>query len=187
MLGTIFDKLDARQLRLLGGGCLLLLVAALFSYVLLPPIKTYRQALVTARSLEQAAALGPDVSAEVARIEGDVAALEKRLYGDMGNLPSKQLEAFVVGRLQAISWRNNVELLSVEPRAGETIQNFEESLFQVELGGDYFDLFSWLEAVKSELGFVVIKEYEMRPIEESAENPKLAVRLMIASYRVVQA
>lgn len=179
------DKLDARQLRLLVGGTLVLLVTALFAYVLLPPIKAYRKDVAALGVLEQAASSGSEVTAELERLTTEVAALEKRLYGDMGNLPDNQLEAFVVGRLQAISWLNNIELLGVEPRAGETLPSFEESLFQVELSGEYADLFNWLEALKTELGFIVIKEYEMQPQEDVAHNPELTARLTIASYRVL--
>jgi type II secretory pathway component PulM len=185
MFAAALDKLDSRQQRLLVAGSGALLIVALFSYVLLPQIRAYRKEVAIVRVLEQAGSSAGEVTAELERLTTEVAALEKRLYGDMGNLPDNQLESFVVGRLQAISWLNNVELLGVEPRAGETLQSFEESLFQVELSGNYADLFNWLEALKKELGFIVIKEYEMRPVENVASNPELAARLTVASYRVV--
>jgi type IV pilus assembly PilO-like protein len=187
MLSAALDRLDRRQLRLLGAGVFILLTAILFTYVLWPPIKTYGEERAAMHVLEQAVLQGQDVSSQLERTVAEVAALDKQLHGDMANLPENQFEAFVVGRLQTISWRNNVELLRVEPNAaGETIQMFRESLFDVELSGDYFDLFAWLNDIRQELGFVVIEEYEMRTIEEVAENPRLAVHVTIASYRVAQ-
>ena len=186
MFAQYFDKLDARQRRLLVGGGFLLLFALLFTYVLLPPAKIYRQELAALRMLEEAIAQEPEIGQQLENLASEVDALDRELNGDTANLPENQLEAFIVGRLQAVSWRNDVELLSVEPRAGETIQMFMESLFEVELSGDYFDLFEWLGDIREELGFVVIKNYEMRPSEDVAENPELAVRLTIASYRVIE-
>jgi type II secretory pathway component PulM len=183
MLADLPSRLDARQQRLLMGGGLVLSAAVLFSYVLLPPLKAYRSALEAREVLELSASQGQAVSQQLAGLQAEVEAVRRELHGDMANLPEKQLESFVIGRLQGISWRNNVELMSVEPAAGETVQMFSESLFKVTLSGDYFDLYGWLQDINTELGFVVIKEYEMRPLEDVPTNPRLAVNLTIASYR----
>ena len=184
MFEELINKLDARQQRLLVGGGLAMLVAVLFSYILLPQIKLYRQGLESRGVLEAAARQGQEVSLQLANLSTQVEDLNKQLHGDMANLPDQQLEAFVIGRLQGISWRNNVELLSIEPDTGESVQMFNESLFNVALSGDYRDLYAWLGNINEELGFVVIKEYEMQPVEDVAEDPRLAVNLTIASYRV---
>ena len=184
MFEQLISRLDARQQRLLVGGGLAMLVAALFSYVLLPPIKAYRQGLESKAVLEAAAQHGQEVSLQLENLRADVERLKRQLHGDMANLPEQQLEAFVIGRLQGISWRNNVELLSIEPESGESVEMFNESLFNVALSGDYRDLYAWLGNINEELGFVVIKEYEMQPMEDVAEDPRLSVELTIASYRV---
>jgi hypothetical protein len=100
-------------------------------------------------------------------------------------LPDKQLEAFVIGRLQGISWRNHVELRGVKPGKGEVVRIFREVLFDVEVSGDYFDLFAWLQELRRELGFVVVKQFAIRPLERDKENPRLSVKLSIVSYRRV--
>ena len=186
MFQELLDKLDLRQQQLLAGGSLLLLAALLFSYVLLPEIKVYRASLGSRTVLEDIAGQGQAVSQQLENLAAEVEALEKQLHGDMANLPEKQLESFVIGRLQAISWRSNVELVSIEPSAGETIDVFQESLFKVEVSGAYFDLFDWLGEISGDLGFVVIKEYAMRPTEDVAKDPNLVVNLTIASYRLTE-
>jgi hypothetical protein len=106
----------------------------------------------------------------------------------MANLPMKQMEAFIIGRLQSISWRNDVQLVGVEPADGGLAGEFSELLFDVELHGRYLDMFAWLESTKEELGFVVIKQFEMTPISQAgAEEPELRVNLTMASYRRVEA
>jgi hypothetical protein len=109
--------------------------------------------------------------------------LSRTLHGDMANLPDKQLEAFIIERLQEISWRNQVELVSVKPRRGQVVPLFREVLFDVEITGDYFDLFAWLQSLAKELGFVVVKQYVIRPIDSDKESPRLSVNLTIVSYR----
>ena len=184
MYQELLDKLDVRQQALLAGGVLLLIVVAIFSYILLPQIKAYRAGLEARAVLDGVAEQGLAVSQQLESLGLELEALQKELHGDTANLPEEQLESFVIGRLQAISWRNNVELMSIEPGSGGTIQDFSESLFRVELAGRYRDLYRWIGDLNDELGFVVIKEHRMRPIEDVATDPSLLVSLAIASYRL---
>ena len=180
------DQLDERQQRLAGGGTLLLLVTALFIYVLLPQLKAYKTAADSRAVLVSAASEGREVGAQLESLRLEVTDLQKQLHGDMANLPPEEMEAYIIGRLQDVSWRNDVELVSVKPGAGERVQIFTESLFQVELVGSYFDLYAWLGDVAEELGFVVVKEYEMKPQQDVPEDPVLNVRLTLESYRVAR-
>ena len=182
-LASQLDRLDHRQLHLLGLGGLLLLGAALVVYGVLPNVKAYRAATETRDVLRQANVAGGSIKEQLTELRQDIARLETQLHGDTANLPEKQLEAFVIGRLQSISWDNRVELVGVQPGQGEQIQTFNENLFEIELTGSYGGLFAWLRDVAAQLGFVVIKEYEMRPAEAVAENPRLHVELTLASYR----
>lgn len=186
MLQALLDKLDARQRSLLAGGGFLLLIAAIFSYILLPPIKAYRSGLEARTLLSSVVAQGLAVAQQIETLDTELASLRKELHGDTANLPEQQLESFVIGRLQTISWRNNIELMSIEPGPGGIVKDFRESLFRVELAGKYRDLFTWIDELNDELGFVVIKEHRMRPVEDVATDPQLRVDLSIASYRLVR-
>ena len=183
---TFLDQLDDRQQRLLGVGTLVLLITALFIYVLLPQLKAYTKAADARAVLVSAAQEGREVGAQLESLRTEVADLQKQLHGDMANLPPEEMEAYIIGRLQDVSWRNDVELVSVKPGSGERVQIFVESLFQVELVGDYFNLYAWLGDVAKELGFVVVKEYEMKPQQNVPDDPILNVRLTLASYRVAR-
>lgn len=163
-----------------------LLATALVMYLVLPQVKNYRTATENRQVLRKAAQAGEAVSAQLETLKAEIEGLQRRLHGDTANLPEKQLESFVIGRLQSISWTNEVELEVVEPRIGETVEMFRENLFEIELTGSYRGLFKWLADVGDELGFVVIKEYEMRPAENEAVDPRLRVALTLASYRVAE-
>ena len=94
---------------------------------------------------------------------------------------------FVIGRLQKVSWATEVELISVQPGSGKQVQNFRESLFEVKLNAHYHDFFEWLQTVNDELGYIVVKKFEIRPDEQDAlDNPELSLQLTLVSYRMVQ-
>lgn len=180
---AILERFSARDLKLIFGGIVLLEAVALITYALWPQLQTYRAAFTSRATLEQVVARDSSLDAELTRLEQRVQTLQRKLQGDTADLPAKEVEAYIIGRLQRISWRNEVELVGVSPKQGEEIQSFKELLFEVELAGDYFDLFAWLEDAGGELGFVVVKKYEMAPIEQGKAPPRLGVKLTMALYR----
>jgi Tfp pilus assembly protein PilO len=160
-----------------------ILLAPVSTYIVWPEFTKLRSVSASRDALVATAANEGELSAELDKLRSNVQTLERRLHGDMANLPPKEVEAYIIGRLQAISWRNRVELVGVEPGTGEVIEAFREMLFTVRLAGDYFDLYNWLRDLGEELGFVVIKRYQVSPIDRSEQTPRLAAELTIASYR----
>lgn len=182
-MDALLARMEPRTLVLGMVSIALLLATALFSYVLMPELKAYRKSNNDRKVLERVTESGEALKQEVGALKEEVEILSRTLHGDMANLPDKQLEAFIIERLQGISWRNQVELVSVKPRRGQVVQIFREMLFDVEITGDYFDLFDWLQSLAKELGFVVVKQYVIRPIDSDKESPRLSVNLTIVSYR----
>ena len=176
------EQVEPRSLALAGSGVLLLLATALFFNGLMPKIKILHELSTTQDILLQAAS-SVDPGADLSRLREEVTALNKKLHGDTANRPVKEMESFVIGRLQRISWQNNVELGGVVPKEGEDFQSFLEILFEVELTGDYFDLFSWIKDVGEQLGFVVVKRYLMEPVATDDGETLLHVKLSMAVYR----
>jgi hypothetical protein len=171
------------QLRLGSFGIVAIVVSIMLFYVALPQWRAYGSARILVTTLEQGMADGIDLDAQLGVLAVDVEKLEHTLHGDTSNLPLKQVEAFVIGRLQTISWKNHVELVGVKPHAGTQKGPFRELLFDLELRGDYFDCFAWLQDISSELGFIVVKQFEMSPIAGDGDEPLLRVKLTMASYR----
>lgn len=183
---ALLQNIDLRQLRmiLLGAGIVLLaLIAVTF---VLPPVKAYRSEMRVVSALEQASESGAELEAHLRERNAEIEDLRFRLHGDMANLPVKQVESFIIGRLQKISWQNDVDLISVRPADGEQVQIFREILFNVQLTGSYEDLYRWLWEARNELGFVVVKEYGLTRRNSDDENPLLMADLSLASYRVAK-
>ena len=182
-VAALIARLDERQfvLQLAAGG--LILIALATSFVMLPQLKAYRSASAVLNELPQppldAALVGSMLNERQAAIDERA----RRLHGDMANLPAREIEAFVIDRLQRIAWQHEVTLEGVTPADGESVDSFRELLFRLQLTGRYADLYAWLQELRSELGFVVIKEYSMQRRGDEIDDPLLGVEVTIASYR----
>lgn len=168
-------------------GVVFLILAVEVTYLLWPQVKSYRNLYTSHEVLQQAVSNSESLSKQLEKINADVENLSRQLHGDMAQLPEKQMESFVIGRLQKVSWDTDVELVSVQPGNGNQVQNFRESLFEVKLTAGYHDFFKWLQIINLELGYIVVKKFEISPDErEILKNPKLSLLLTLVSYRMEQ-
>ena len=179
------QTVDPRQLRLIGYGTATLIVVAIVMYLILPQWRIYQATSQSLNIMRTNIAAGAGLDAQLEALRFDVNELERTLNGDASNLPAKQMEAFVIGRLQTISWRNRLKLVSVQPSEGQPIDQFRELVFDVELSGNYFAMFDWLADISEELGFIVVKRFDIETksrnrIEDAAD---LSVKLTMAAYR----
>ncbi len=179
----LLQQTEPRTLLLIMVSVTLLVIAALGSYIIWPEVRDYRQSLNTLAVLEEVTSRGDTLEQEMKVLQHAVAALDHQLHGDMVNLPDNQMESFIIGRLQGISWRNNVDLLRVTPGNGSVVRMFEEVLFDVIVSGDYFDIYNWMQDLSEELGFVVVKQFDMRPAAGSKGGERLQANFTIVSYR----
>ena len=182
---ALLQKTEPKVLMLSMGGIVLLLAVGLFYSLVWPQVKEYRAGVSARGTLETVAKTSDRLELLLKTVDQQVESLGRQLHGDMMNLPDKQLEGFIIGRLQEISWRHQVELVGVRPSKGNIVRIFQELLFDVEVSGDYFELFDWLREIGKELGFVVIKQYSIRPLDPNESQPRLSVKLTMVSYRKV--
>lgn len=178
----VIGRYDRKELGLIIALIFFSISALAFTYVVFPKIKTYRATAQIETTLSKVVENGDLLDNQLSQLDRDVASLQRRLHGDMASLPEKEIESYVIGKLQRLSWKNDVQLIGIEPSVGETIESFRELLFRVNLSGDYHDMYQWLQDVSDELGFVLIKQYEMRPIDGSSLQPNLSVKLTMATY-----
>ena len=184
-MAGFLEQVELRTLRPMLIAVVLLLVTVQVMYLLWPQIKRFNVTNDNYELLERAISSSDDLQQNLASTESDVQSLEHRLHGDMAGLPVRQMESYIIGRLQKVSWATNVELVSVKPGAGKKVQIFQESLFDVELNARYLDFFGWLQNIGRELGFIVIKKYTIEPKSSVLFDPVLKITLTMVSYRVV--
>ncbi len=185
-MDELLKKASLRELRLLLLGIGAVITVGLLSATVIPNVKALAAAQRTVASLAQASRDGGELDRHLREQHAAIEELKRRLHGDMANLPVRQIESFIIGRLQRVSWNNDVVLLSVEPAIGERVQIFQEMLFKVQLIGQYNDLYRWLWHLRDELGYVVVKEYSLRRRDNGDERPQLLAELSLASYRAVR-
>ena len=178
-------SLGFRETRLLVFGLVAISIVLPLMTLIVPQAKKLKKATTAVSALESVSFDGDKLTDALADAERANDDLRFQLYGDMAGMPANQIEAFVIGRLQEISWAADVELRSVEPAAGELVQIFEESLFRIEIVGQYENLYDWLWKVRHELGYVVVKHYDLRRVDNEDEDPELLAKLSLASYRAV--
>ncbi len=178
------DNVEPRVLRLAVYCTILIVVAALVSRSTVPDIKNYLRIAHAHSVLMKAARNETGLAGEISNIRQEVGALEARVSGDMASLPEQQMESFIIDRLQAISWRNNIELGALTPSSGTGTKEYREMLFQVELSGSYFQMVDWLGDLASELGFVVVREQQITLKQSGTRKPELVARLSLAAYRL---
>ena len=179
-------QISLRELRLLLLGIGAVVTVAVSVSIIVPNAKALHAASGTVRVLEEAAQDGAELEQHLQDQHARIEELKYRLHGDMANLPVQQIEAYIIGRLQRVSWNNDVELVSVEPATGDRVQMFQEMLFNVQLVGQYSDLYRWLWEARADLGYVVVKEYSLRRQDNVDDQPQLVADLSLASYRAIE-
>ena len=111
--------------------------------------------------------------------------LRARIYGDIVRLPVSEMEAYIMGKLQQVSWNHKIELRGVTPREGDEIDIFQGFVFEIQMYAGFFDLVNWLGEIQHDLGFAVLESFTLTADNPDEVDPKLDVRVIITSYRAV--
>ena len=184
------DYLENADTRVIALGLVTIVVLVLaiqFLYLLLPQYKTWQQLEASYSVLQQAADSQLNLEGQLQQADQEINELSFELHGDMGDLPENQMESYIVGRLQRISWESNVELMSVIPGNGERLQQFQETLFDVQVQGQYFDFYNWLQEVHRQLGYIVVRKFDISRLGNPADKqPTLQINLTLVAYRLVK-
>jgi Tfp pilus assembly protein PilO len=181
------ETAQPRVVALILAAILLLTIVLQASYLLWPQLRRFQTISESHNVLREAVTGSEDLNLQLTSARAELARLGRQLHGDMAGLPVNQVESYIIGRLQKVSWDTGVELISVRPGRGQQVQMFQENLFEVEIVAGYFDFFTWLQTIGHELGFIVVQQYEIRPMGKELAQPKLKINLTMVSYQMVQA
>ena len=121
--------------------------------------------------------------AQIAGLIDQIEGLKMQLYGEGGKgaqRPVSQMTSYVIGRLDQLSSRHGVQLESVRPGERGQVLSFAEVPFDVEVTGEYFDLFAWLLDAEQALRPMIVKQFHLRP---ASGADGLQMKLRVVSYR----
>ena len=182
MMQKIFNQINQKTLILILTSVFFLMITTSSVYTVWPQIKDIKSGWLIRDELRKTANNKDEMDEQQAKLAQKIEELKRDLKGEMANLPGKKIESYIIGKLQSISWDHEINLLGVKPAKGNEIQMFQEILFNVQLSGDYFGLYKWLQDLREQIGFIVIKNIEIKHINESNAGAPLLMRLTIASY-----
>ena len=185
-MSQLLNQINQKTLFLMLLGFTLLMLATSSVYGILPQVKEMKSGLLKRTELQELVENKDHLDVQKVSLVESINKLKRDLRGDMANLPEKKIEAFIIGELQNISWSYEIDLIGVKPVKGSEIQMFQEILFKVQLSGDYFDLYSWLQKLRSQLGFIVIKDLELSSLNNNDVDSLLLMKLTIASYKSME-
>ena len=179
----ILEQISKKAFIPLLASVMLLMFFTSSVYAIWPQVKALKSGYQTRDELKDIVSNKDKLEEQIKNLAADVDGLKRKLKGDMANLPEKKMEAYIIGELQNISWNHKISLIGVKPVKGNEIQMFQEILFNVQISGDYFDLYQWLLDLRDQLGFIVIKNFELNEINPNDTNSTLLMKLQIASYK----
>jgi Tfp pilus assembly protein PilO len=111
--------------------------------------------------------------------------LQHQLHGESGNMPINQMESYLIGRLQNLSWQTGVKLISVRPGAAIRVLDFDEISFEVSVRGEYKKLYAWLNSLSDNLGFVMVANYKIQSASQNASITNLNMDVTLIFYRAM--
>jgi Tfp pilus assembly protein PilO len=150
-------------------------------YGLRPVWRRYGDLAASPVALGEIEARAAESERTAVALEAELVALRERLYGNAGELPPPQLEAHLIDRLDRLSARNGVQLLSVTPDAPDRVPYFDEFPYQIDASGRYFALYSWLASLEHELRPLIVKSFELAG---GRADGSVQMRLRLVSYRL---
>lgn len=178
-----FLAIPKQSLKLFSGLGMVVIVAAATVYLIVPNYRLWSTSIKTFTVLEAATSLNWSAEA-LDQGNSQIKKLRDRMHKDSASLPSKQVESHVIAQLQDIAWASNVELGGVTPKQGAMLDNFREIIFEVDLRGEYFDIYNMLRSLQKRLSYVVVKGFNLSPELSQDGRNTLQVHMNIASYKV---
>ena len=181
MKNTLLNKMSSQTIYGTMVAVVILTGLAAYLYVFKKPIQDYKLLKAETKLLEAKVESGVGISHKLAGIQSEIDMLQKGLQGQTPPLSNSKMVAHVISRLDNISSKHAIQLLGVRPAPPGTVKYFEELPFSIEVSGNYFSLFEWLQEVESELGPMVVKKINIQPI---SSTQKQIMQLNMVSYRL---
>jgi len=183
MIREYLIDVEPGSLKLISGLTAVVIATGVALYMIKPQYLDFRQNRVSFEMLhsqiDDQAQLQNAIDQERLRIRE----LQLQLHGEAGDMPVNEMESYLVGRLQALAWDAGIELVGVRPGSAKRIMEFEEISFEVEVAGEYRNLYQWLDDIGNALGFMLVTNYEIRLSGRNSSKTELNMQVTIVFYR----
>jgi len=180
MYKALQEQIQPRMLAILLVSLIVLSVLASFLYIIKEPFKNLRLQQETLTLLQREVQTGVPLQNQILMQQQLVDKLTTTLHGTGPKLAVNKMVAYIIGELDIIAGQHQVHLSSVKPQNPEHLFTFKELPFQVEISGNYFNLFAWLKDVEKNLGPIVIKQFTLSPY---GKGKQIRMNLNIVAYQ----
>lgn len=180
MINYIQENVEPRILIFLMVSIIALTLTGSFLYLFKKPFKSYQQNHRMLELLEEEKTRGIPIDVEITKVSQTISDLSRELNGSGPKLPVNQMIAYVIGKLDLIASRHEVQLVSVKPDKSTKVFMFDEIPFHIEITGSYFSLFDWLHEVENELGPMIVKQFDIETLQKEGLR---RMKLVVVSYR----
>lgn len=178
-------RFDRRDFIIVTSLALFVVAVLLLTFVIKPAWESYAEVSRSRDLLSGVAGGNKRLDDTIVELQEETRALRARIYGDIVRLPVSEMEAYIMGKLQQVSWNHQVELGGVTPREGDEIDIFQGFVFEIQMYTGFLDLVNWLGEIQHDLGFAVLENFSMTAQTPDQANPRLDVRVTLTSYRAV--
>lgn len=179
-LGTsaILEEIEPRTILLVLIAVAALTVTAAYLYVFKAPVAEYlRLHRLTAAAGTQTQR--QQINAErIQQLRDEVGRLHENLYGQAPRDSANEMVSYIIGQLDALASKHQVQLVGVKPGSVNQVLMFDELPFDVEVRGGYAHLFEWLRDAERALHPLVLKEFRI-----ATGDNTLNMTLRVVSYR----
>lgn len=179
MIDSFIKNTEPRIIVLLLASILILTLLASYLYLFKKPVQLLKKNEQTLRMLKTEIDRNMPIGQMIEDLEQQEADINRLVNASGQQLPQNQMIAYVIGQLDVIAARNNVQLVSVSPGKASEIFMFEELPFSIEVTGSYFDLYNWLKKVEEKLGPMVVKSFN---IVENSNDGLRRMHTVIVAY-----
>jgi len=176
-------EFDPGSMRLILAMVAVLIATAVSLYMVKPQYLDFRDRRVSYQMLHNQIDDQTQLQQAIDQERENIRELQLQLHGEAGNMPVNEMEAFLVGRLQGLAWDAGIELVGVRPGAAKRIMEFEEISFEVDVKGEYRNLYRWLDSIDNALGFMLVTNYEIGLSGRKANATELNMHVTIVFYR----
>lgn len=185
MTPTVVDRLawlPPRQLHLLLGGAIAVVLALLWTFGLRAPLAAMRIQQAERARLEPGAGGPARAAQQLAHLAVQVATLE-RAFGHAGTRGRDDIQLRLISEADRAARRHQVVLRSAAPSAARTLASFIELPVEVEAAGAYPALVEWMADIERLPDAPAIVSFDIRPGE--AGRPRI-IKIRMAAYLAIE-
>ena len=176
-------EIEPGSLRLILAMVAVVIATGIALYLVKPQYLDFRDRRVSFQMLHNQIDDQAQLQQAIDKERAHIRVLQLQLHGEAGNMPVNEMESYLVGRLQGLAWDAGIELVGVRPGAAKRIMEFEEISFEVDVKGEYRNLYKWLDSIDDALGFMLVTNYEISLSQRNTTETELNMHVTIVFYR----